>query len=111
MKGRKFKREFIHCESPMMVANRYNISFDGTKTLNEFLEEIKKENEYGTIYIGKISLKNEKLATYKDEKVELVAGEEMLNKNIKSITAIGDWGLMDYFIEFLEEEHEFISSN
>lgn len=111
MNDRKFKREFIHCESPMMAVNRYNISFNGTKTLNEFLEEIKKENEYGTIYLGQINLKNEKLATYKNEKIKLIAGEEMLKKNIKSITSIGDWGLMDYFIEFSEEEHEFISSN
>lgn len=95
----------------MMAVNRYNISFNGIKTLNEFLEEIKKENEYGTIYLGKISLKNKKLVIYKDEKIELVVGKEMLNKNIKSIITIGNWGLMDYFIEFLEEEHEFNSSN
>lgn len=111
MKDGKFKREFIQCESPMMAVNRYNISFDGTKTLNEFLEGIKTENEYGTVYFGEINLKNEKLATCKNEKIELIAGEEILNKNIKSITAIGGWGYMDYFIEFLEEEHEFIGNN
>lgn len=100
---KKFKKEFIHCESPMLSDNRYNICFDGIKTLNDFLEEIKTENEYGTIYFGEINLKNEKLATYKNEKIELIAGSEILNRKIKSITAIGDWGLMDYFIEFLEE--------
>lgn len=78
-------------------------SYDGiihkATTIEQFIENVLKDNkEWGSIYIGR-SLSREKVCEYRYGKILFLNRNINKNKYIKSFSAHGGWSNMDYFLE------------
>lgn len=86
----------MFCGSADLICN---VKFDGEKTVKQLIETIKTQKEWGNLYFFNEDGKEIKFAEYKDENVTIQQGkEDILDRKIKSIKEIGNWGRTSYYI-------------
>ena len=76
----------------------YDVVLRNECTVREFIDEVLKQNEWGSVIIGsrfdgpRIEYKHDKI-------VSGVFSQDILNAKIKNATAHGGWTLMDYMLD------------
>jgi len=84
----------------------YDVTFHRECTVQEFIDEVLKQREWGFINI--CDCHNSSNIYYENDKI--VSGNfdtDLLNARIKKATAHGGWSRMDYWLDILTDEQKF----
>lgn len=73
----------------------YDVIFDRQYTVREFIDYVLTRNEWGLIIF------KEGLTSYEYKRTAILSpiADEVMDKRIVSVIAVGGWSNMDYFIE------------
>lgn len=97
-----FEMKYIGHGSGMDVSTYYEIIFDKSYTVQEFIEAVLRvhPDEWGYFVIdeGKYFFENPRI-DYKYGELELRFSEEILHKTILSAKADGGWSMMNYSLK------------
>ncbi|MDT3386704.1 MAG: hypothetical protein LIR46_02920 [Bacteroidota bacterium] len=79
----------------------YELLFYKECTIREFIDEVLKRNEWGTIHI------NDYIScSYEKDKLKTPLSHAILDATIKSATAHGGWSNVDYWLDILEGSYK-----
>lgn len=78
----------------------YNVELNKKCTVKELIENILKRNEWGDIKLKDTSNKFNKFykIEYKNNNINGTFNDDLLNKNVITVKAIGGYSYMDYLI-------------